>query len=648
MASRDGIDNLGRPRGEIRGGTGKPAAQNPLCGSWEWNPESGEAVWSDEVYRIYGVEPRDAAPSPPAFNPRVFVEDRPVVEKALHAALEDGAPYVAEFRITRADGTVRRLRDEGAVSRRHGGKAANLTGIVRDITEPNDPALAVPAGGTSLEHAERIADMGVFAWNLETGHLRWSNRLFRMFGLDPETHDANHETLMSVVHPEDRERVKQVNKQETAGQLHPELEYRIVRPDGALRYLSERYEATMNAAGRPSVIRGIVQDVTERKMLEERFRHSHDVKVIGNLSGSIAHEFNNLLFVVLGNLELLEDCVSQDADILELIEAARRGATRGADLTERMLAFSRRQYLEPEKLFLNHLVPDLLPLLQKVVGDSVTIETRISNALRPVFADRGQVESALFHLASNARDALPSGGTVVLAVQNAVVGDQEAANFADAEAGSYVCLSMQDNGIGMAPDILENAAAPFFTTKDIGMGAGLGLSTIFGFASQSGGFAKAESRIGEGAKVSLYLPQAETDSKLAEAPGLEPEGAAILLVEEEPEVRELVSTFLRGLGYRVIEAGDGRAARAVLAGDERIDLLFADIAMPNGLAGPQLAEIGRQLRPGLKLLFMSGYREDFLVDSGQVMDGVPIIWKPYEKDEMARMVAEALGDSEET
>ncbi len=199
----------------------------------------------------------------------------------------------------------------------------------------------------------------------------------------------------------------------------------------------------------------------------------------------------------------------------------------------------------------------------------------------------------------------------------------------------------------MTSDVAKKAAAPYFTTKDAGRGAGLGLSTVFGFASQSGGFAKIESRAGEGTTVSLYLPQAMDARGFGEAVQSRAEAQTILLVEDEPEVRELVSTFLRGLGYRVIEAGDGRAARAVLEGDERIYLLFSDIAMPYGLNGTQVAEIGRKLRPGLKILFMSGYREDFLIDSGQVMAGVPIIWKPYEKEEMARMVANALKGSTE-
>ncbi|PPR23032.1 MAG: Blue-light-activated protein [Alphaproteobacteria bacterium MarineAlpha10_Bin2] len=312
-----------------------------------------------------------------------------------------------------------------------------------------------------------------------------------------------------------------------------------------------------------------------------------------------------------------------------------------------MLAFSRQQYLEPESLYLDLLIPDLLGFLQQVVGDNVTIKTRISNSLHQVFADRGQIDNALFHLAANARDAMPGGGTITISAQNIFIDEQEAANHADAESGSFVYLAVHDDGAGMTSDVAKKAAAPFFTTKDAGRGAGLGLSTVFGFASQSGGFAKIESRAGEGTTVSLYLPQAMDARGFGEAVQSRAEAQTILLVEDEPEVRELVSTFLRGFGYRVIEAGDGRAARAVLEGDERIDLLFSDIAMPYGLNGTQVAEIGRKLRPVLKILFMSGYREDFLIDSGQVMAGVPIIWKPYEKEEMARMVANALKGSTE-
>jgi PAS domain S-box-containing protein len=632
MASRDGIKE------SEASGEAAPA-RLPCCGSWEWNPESGETVWSEETYRLYGVEPRDGAPSLPAFNPRVFVEDRPAVQKALQAALKNGAPYLAEFRIALADGSIRRLRDEGAVSRWNGDQAANVTGLVRDVTDRQHGETDAPTGESSLEQTERLADMGRFAWNVETGYLWWSDRLYRIFGLDPAKQPASFELLLQLVHPDDRERIRRINEEELAGTLHPNLEYRIRRPDGEVRHLVERYETGTDLAGRATVVRGVMQDITERKLLEERFRHSHGVKLVGNLAGSIAHEFNNLLFVILGNLELLEDLVARDADILGLIENARRGAERGSALTERMLAFSRRQYLEPEALYLNHLIPDLDAQLQGLVGDSVAIKTRLAQSLRPVFADRGQLEAALFHLAANARDALPSGGTMTIAVQNVYVGEQEAANHADAEAGAYVCLTVEDDGIGMTPEILANAAVPFFTTKDVRAGAGLGLSTVFGFVSQSGGFAKIESRPGEGAKISLYLPQSAEEQAAAETAA-----AAILLVEDERETRELVATYLRGLGYRVIEASDGRAARSVLSGDERIDLLFSDIDMPHGLTGPQLAETAREFRPDIKLLFMSGYREDFLLDSGQDMADVPIIWKPYDKDKMAHMVAEALGD----
>ena len=499
----------------------------------------------------------------------------------------------------------------------------------------------------SLQHVRNIAGIGSFKWNPEEGLLQWSDEVFRIFGFDPQKDAASHDTWMQRVHPDDRERLRRIDQEARAGKLHPNLDYRIVRPDGLIRYLTERYESDPESGGRAAVLKGIVQDVTEDKALEERARHVQNVKAIGNLTGSIAHEFNNLLFVVLGNLELLEDCVPQDSDILQLIEAARRGAVRGADLTERMLTFSRQQYLEPESLYLDLLIPDVLGLLQQVVGDTVTIKSRISNSLHPVFADRGQIDNALFHLAANARDAMPGGGTITISAQNVFIDEQEAANHADAETGSYVCLAVSDDGAGMTPDVAKNAAAPFFTTKEGGRGAGLGLSTVFGFASQSGGFAKIESRAGDGATVSLYLPQATDADASREAVQSRAEAQTILLVEDEPEVRDLVATFLRGLGYRVIEAGDGRAARAVLEGDERIDLLFSDIAMPNGLNGPQVAEIGRKLRPGLKLLFMSGYREEYLVDSGQIMPGVPIIWKPYENEEMARMVAGALKSSAE-
>jgi len=206
---------------------------------------------------------------------------------------------------------------------------------------------------------------------------------------------------------------------------------------------------------------------------------------------------------------------------------------------------------------------------------------------------------------------------------------------------------VRDEGIGMSPELIASAVTPFFTTKEVGKGTGLGLSMVFDFATQSGGFAKIESQVGKGTTVALYLPKSTDQSIAGKTAPAGPPKKSILLVEDEPEVRFLVAKLLRELGYQVIEAGDGRAAQAVLEGDERIDLLFSDIALPRGLNGPQIAEVGLRLRPSLKLLFMSGYREEYLYDSGQVMEGVPIIWKPYDKEEMADMVADMLKDSKE-
>ena len=517
----------------------------------------------------------------------------------------------------------------------------------RDVTELQRTKEALQASEARLRHAQKIAHIGLFERDMESGQLKWSNELFRILGLDPASDIASVDTLMVRVHPDDRERVRAVIQKELDGEIIPNLEYRIVRPNGQIRHVSERYETETLPAGQATIIEGILQDVTDRKMLEQQFRQNQNIEAIDSLTGNVAHEFNNLLFVILGNLDLLEDCVPQDGDILQLIEAARRGAVRGADLTERLLAISRKQHLEPEQLYLNYLIPEAVPILQAAVSELATIKTRVSDTLWPVFADRSQIDNTLLHLAVNARDALPDGGSITVIAENTIIDAQEEANLLDVAAGDYVRLSVRDEGVGMSAELIENAVTPFFTSKEVGKGTGLGLSTVFGFAKQSGGFAKIESHVGKGTTVALYLPKATDQHLPGRVARAGPPKKSILLVEDEAEVRYLVAKLLRELGYHVIEASDGRAAQAVLEGNERIDLLFSDIALPHGLNGPQVAEIGLRLRPGLKLLFMSGYREEYLADSGQVMEGVPIIWKPYDKEEMAQMVAGMLKDSKE-
>jgi len=388
-----------------------------------------------------------------------------------------------------------------------------------------------------------------------------------------------------------------------------------------------------------------MRDLTERRATEEQLRQFQKLEAVGQLSGGVAHDFNNLLTVILGSSEMLLEQPSVPAAQRRLLENIRVAAERGADLTQRLLAYSRRQTLRATSFDLNELIGDMGELLRRSLGEAIEIRTKLADDLWPVMADPSQVESAVLNLAVNARDAMPKGGLLVIETANAMLDDAYAARNRVVKPGSYVMLAMTDNGTGMSPDIVARAFEPFFTTKEVGKGTGLGLSMVYGFAQQSGGHARIYSELGHGTTVRLYLPRAEAPA--APPPAKEPPvrsagSETILVVEDDDMVRHTVAIQLGSLGYRVIEAADGPQALAKLAEAERVDLLFTDMVMPRGMNGRQLAEAARRLIPGLRVLFTSGYEREILDPPGHAEGAPDLLRKPYQMAELARMVRKIL------
>jgi CheY-like chemotaxis protein len=330
------------------------------------------------------------------------------------------------------------------------------------------------------------------------------------------------------------------------------------------------------------------------------------------------------------------------------VEGALRAAERGAGLVRQLLAFSRKQTLMPETLDLNRLAAGMRDLLRRTLGEHIEIEMKPHAALWPALADKGQVENALLNLALNARDAMPSGGHLTIETDNVRLDQDYASRNAEVLAGDYVMLAVTDTGSGMAPEVVDRAVEPFFTTKEIGKGSGLGLSMIYGFVKQSGGHLKIYSEIGHGTTVRLYLPRSGAmtaiDAEAAAAAASDPPGGSetVLVVEDDADVRAFVAAQLRGFGYRVLEATDARHAQLILSGDDHIDLLFTDVVMPRGMNGRELAEDARRRRPGLKTLFTSGYTEDSIIHQSKLDAGVHFLSKPYKRQDLALKIREAL------
>lgn len=387
-------------------------------------------------------------------------------------------------------------------------------------------------------------------------------------------------------------------------------------------------------------------EAASRAAAEAQLRQSQKMESLGQLTGGIAHDFNNMLSIVIGSLDLARRRLRTDPDRAETgIGNAMEGAQRAASLTSRLLAFSRQQPLAPAPSDINKLVSGMSELLRRTLGENVEIETVLAGGLWRVFADNPQVESAILNLAVNARDAMPGGGKLTIETANAYLDDAYAAQHAEVTAGQYVMICVTDTGTGMTPETIERAFDPFFTTKGVGKGTGLGLSQVFGFVKQSGGHVKIYSELGQGTTVKIYLPRYVGEGATAEEAESPQEIArgteAIMVVEDEDNVRRVTVDSLRELGYSVIHASNGKAALALLEANSRVDLLFTDVVMPE-MSGRTLADEALKQRPDLKVLYATGYTRNAVVHNGMLDQGVAFLTKPFTMEQLAAKVRAVL------
>ena len=395
---------------------------------------------------------------------------------------------------------------------------------------------------------------------------------------------------------------------------------------------------------------GVIRDLTERKRAEAQLAQAQKMEAVGQLSGGIAHDFNNLLTVILGNAEVLSDSMKARPDLKTMVDSIMSAADRGSELTQRLLAFSRRQTLQPTNIDCNRLVGRMKELLRRALRENVAIRVETEEGLWPAFADPGQLESALLNLSLNAQDAMPEGGSLVVATQNIKLDPSYQSVHPEVPPGSYVMIAVTDNGTGMTPDVKAKVFEPFFTTKEVGKGSGLGLSMVYGFVKQSNGHVSIYSEPGLGTTIRLYLPavagSAEADGEAAaDEPSSSLAGReTVLVVEDDPFVRSYAVSSLGALGYRVLSAADGREAMAELGSHGKIDLLFTDVVMPGGVSGWDLADHALQLRPGMKVLLTSGYALESLEAHGRVRPGLAVLNKPYRRAQLAKRVREVLDD----
>jgi PAS domain S-box-containing protein len=502
---------------------------------------------------------------------------------------------------------------------------------------------------TEQRHRDLVGLMQEAIWVHSEGKILYANPAAVRFFSAGRVEDLIGRPSIGWIHADDRERAAARTRQLTASPCSvPVTEMRLVALDGKVR-IAAVHAVSFLQDGKIHVMASAL-DVTALREAENQLHQAQKMESVGQLTGGIAHDFNNLLTVVIGSLDT---AIEKSPDSLRpLLQSALGASERGAALIRQMLAFSRRQILAPEPIDLGALAGGMEELLRRTLGETIEIELKPSAGLWLALADKGQVESALLNLSINARDAMAPGGKLTIETRNAHLDDDYVRINPEVAAGDYVMLAVSDTGSGMPPEVIERAFEPFFTTKPVGKGTGLGLSMIYGFAKQSNGHLKIYSEVGHGTTIRLYLPRHVTqpaplavtgeDASSDHAGGRE----TILVVEDDPMVRGLVTTRLIELGYRVLEAAEGAAALKILESRESIDLLLTDVILPGALTGRALSDAAHKLRPKLKVLFSSGYTQNSIDHQGKLDPGVQFLPKPFRRTELAAKVREVLDGAE--
>ncbi|NNM74216.1 PAS domain-containing protein [Enterovirga sp. DB1703] len=637
-------------------------------GTFELLPETGEIVVSEQFCRLWGVPPVTQVPVAYFLN-LIHPGDRDAVVTGRSDLPARALEYV-EYRIVRPD-----TRETRWIARRGepvpdpSGRGTRYFGVTYDITARKQAEADLLALNETLEArvAEVLAERRLFADIVEgtdafvqvvdPGY-RWlainkaaADEFERIFGVRP----AVGESILNVLAhlPEHKEAVEAVWRRALSGEEFTEIA-EFGDPDRDSRQYEMKYRVLRDADGGLLCAYQFVYDVTERireqerlRLAEEALRQAQKMEAVGQLTGGLAHDFNNLLAGISGSLELMQTRMTQGryTELDRYMGAAQGAAKRAAALTHRLLAFSRRQTLDPKPTNVNRLVAGMEELIRRTVGPAIMVEVVAAGGLWATLVDPPQLENSLLNLCINARDAMPDGGRLTIETANRWL-DRRAASERDLQPGQYVSLCVSDTGTGMTPDVVAKAFDPFFTTKPIGQGTGLGLSMIYGFARQSGGQVRIYSEPGQGTMVCLYLPRlagqpevAEPTPELADAPRAR-DGETVLVVDDEPTVRMLVTDVLAELGYAAIEAADGPSGLKVLQSDTRIDLLVTDVGLPGGMNGRQMADAARVTRPGLKVLFITGYAENAAVGNGLLEPGMEVLTKPFAMETLASRIRE--------
>ena len=613
----------------------------------------GTVAVSTQFCQLLGLHAADDLPVR-TVNSVVHPKDPPIIDLAVQPVA--GTVRQVEFRITRRDnGEVRWLMRRGEHVRDAESAGLRFVGVIYDITDAKHTEEQLRTLNETLETRveERTRERDRL-WRLSRDPFLIADTAGRWLSVNPvwtdllgwSEADLVGRTSEWIEHPDDRVTMRSECDRLVAGGSAQRFENRLRSKSGDYRWLS------WTAVREGGFLFLVGRDVTGEKdraaalaLAEDRLRQSQKMEAVGQLTGGLAHDFNNLLTGIMGSLELLKIRVAQRRldSVDRYISGAQNEAARAAALTHRLLAFSRRQTLDPRATEVNILVAGMKELVQRTVGPEIRVDTVLADGLWITLCDPNQLESALLNLCINARDAMAEGGCLTIATAN-VTRSVGGLREDDLPAGQYVIVSVTDTGTGMTPEVAARAFDPFFTTKPLGQGTGLGLSMIYGFAKQSGGHVSIETAVGRGTTMLIYLPRylgaADGDARpadLTEAPRAE-SGQTVLVVDDQPTVRMLMAEVLQELGYTTIEAAEGATALQILQSGARIDLLITDIGLPGGMNGRQLAESAREYRPSLEILFVTGYAEQAAIGKTHMARGMHVLTKPFSMEALASRV----------